>query len=71
MIPLSLHLFNVLLYIPVRFLARGKHIKIFKNFHYFSLHPCNFFLAGDDTLKKFEYNTSMLFFQVEGSHPST
>ena len=58
MIPLSLHVLSVLLYTPVRFLARGKHFKIFKIFKCFSLHPC-IFSAGVETFKKCEYNTSI------------
>ena len=44
MIPLSLRVLSVFLYIPVSFLlARGKHFKIFTCFYCYS--------AADDTLK--------------------
>ena len=39
----SLFFFSVLLYIPVRFLAGGKHLKTFTRCKCFTSHPCNFF----------------------------
>ena len=60
MIPLSLHVLSVLLYTPVEFLVRGKHLKIFTSVNCFSLHPCIFITIHPCNV-----------IQVEGSHPST
>ena len=67
MITLSLHDLSVIPYIPVKFLARGKHLPVINIFLYIHV----IYSVGDDTFKNVNTLHPCNIIYVEVSHPST